>query len=189
MHEEINPDKPSVYNNLNTTSQEVASFLAAIEANPDDDTNRLVFADWLDDHFPDLHATAEWYRSGARKWMEDFVEGETTCTNYSEACEASFARYRAERDGLSEHGLPEEVDFDYVPFTVADALKAGHAFLDSDGDDHFTQMGEEGLRDKMYRDAETTTLFWSAFSVLTGRAVDPAPEWAKWGMSPFSCSC
>jgi hypothetical protein len=47
MSSEIDPTKPSHYNNLNSTSQEVAAFIAAIAANPDDDTARLVFADWI----------------------------------------------------------------------------------------------------------------------------------------------
>src|SRR4051794_36032197 len=35
---------------------EQAGFLRAITEQPDDDTHRLVYADWLDDHGGELHA-------------------------------------------------------------------------------------------------------------------------------------
>jgi uncharacterized protein (TIGR02996 family) len=187
MSGELDPDKPSVYNNLNTTSQEIASFLAAIRANPDDETNRLVFADFLDEKFPELAEVSALYRGGARKWMEKFVEGEQTCLNYSEACESSWRYYQAERDGLP---LPDVIDYVYAPVTVADALEAGRVLLASEGDERFVQRGEEGLRDKMFED-NNFEMYWRCFSVLTGEAVDPAPAWTSYwgGMSPFSCSC
>jgi uncharacterized protein (TIGR02996 family) len=167
MSSEIDPTKPSHYNNLNSTSQEVAAFIAAIAANPDDDTARLVFADWIEEHLRDREL-AELYRGGARKWMEEFVAGEFTCTNYG-------AHVRSK-------------DMTWLPVTVADVLKAGHEFLDSEGSEWFVQTGEEGLRNKMY-DGDTLTTFWRCFEILTGRIVDPNPEWFDYGMSPISCSC
>lgn len=167
MSAEIDPTKPSHYNNLNTDSQDVAAFIAAIQENPEDDTNRLVFADWIEEHLGDREL-AEFYRTGARKWMEEFVDGAETCTNYG-------AHVRSK-------------DLEWVPVTVADALKAGHEFIDSEGADYFTQRGGEGLRNKM-SDPATLQAYWRAFEVLTGRIVDPNPEWAEWGMSPMSCSC
>lgn len=190
MAENIDPDKPSVYNNFQTTSQEIAAFLAKIQEEPDDDTNRLVFADYLDEKFPELAGVSALYRGGAREWMEKFVEGETTCTNYGEACDADYAWYRAERDGVPESERPPPVDYVYVPVTVEDMLEAGRAFVQSDGAEWFTQTGAEGLRNKMYDDNNLET-YWRCWSVLTGIAISPhyADEWGAYTMSPVSCSC
>jgi len=186
--EDIDPVKPSVYNNLNSTSQEVAAFLAAIAAAPDDDTNRLVFADWLRDHMPDQTELIDLYAGGARRWMEEFVKGEQTCTNYSVASEANSEHYRAERENRAPE--LELVDFDYVPVTVEDMLRAGRDFLETEGNSWFVQTGEEGLRNKMYEDGNVD-MFWRCGSVLAGIAVDPnsRKEFGNWSMSPVSCTC
>lgn len=174
------------YDNFESTSVEVAALLAAIQQNPKDDTARLVLADWLQEHVVGSEELQNLYRGGARKWLEEFCADEKECTNYSEVCASSFRCYQDARDGIPN--TREPVFEEHIPITYDMLIKAGHEFLDSEGDDYFTQHGNEGLRNKM-SNAATRTMFWRCFEIQSGRIVEPEPAWAEYGMNPFSCSC
>jgi uncharacterized protein (TIGR02996 family) len=48
-----------------------ASFFAMIRADPDNENNRLIFADWCEEH--SLGDLAAMLRGGSRAWLEDFA--------------------------------------------------------------------------------------------------------------------
>lgn len=144
-------------------------FESAIAADRCDSTTRLIFADFLEENGFDDEAveqrrcaSPEWVESA--RFMEDFASrGGQTCDNYDGWADKEEAEWRA--------------------VTFEEVVQAGHSFVLSNGDDYYTQHGEEGLRDLMYgREGE---LYWKHWGILTDIET---PEYLR-SQGPFSCSC
>jgi uncharacterized protein (TIGR02996 family) len=148
------------------------AFERALEADPDDEATRMVFADFLDEQGD--HEESDRHRrwKAAKAWLVDFAErcGET-CENYGEG------------SGWSEEADEQER---WRKVTFEDVIQAGRDRLAPPGDwwAGFTQMGSEKARDLMF-DGETRALYWRHWSTVTGA---PVPG-AMLEESPFSCSC
>ena len=115
------------------------------------------------------------------------------CQNYDEVADLIAQRYEEWRRG-GRRGPPPDTSDIYAqqretPITLDIVIQAGHDFLDSGR--HFTQLGEEGLRDTLF-DKEKLEAFWRHWSVVTGRIPQWRTEGEWWQIgpkNPFSCSC
>lgn len=147
------------------------AFRLAIEASPNDEAIRKIFADWLDEH--DLPEEATYHRRwtvevrDAENWLKDFAKrcGEH-CTNY-----------------------PDEDEGSWVPITYEMVIASAREWLATAdqkyGPEYFTQMGSDQARDLMYDD-ETRKKFWQCFELATG---DKVPDGTAEDGYIFSCSC
>lgn len=97
-------------------STERQAFLAALAADEDDTTTRLVFADWLDEHDEPEEADRMRKWPAAKAWLVDFAKGHTHWDNPG-----------------------GEV-------TAADLIAAGAAFVDSGGLEMWYQHGSDSLQ-------------------------------------------
>ena len=168
------------------TAQQVRqAFQDALAKDRCDQTTRLVFADWLEEHGFDDDAveqrrctTDEWVR--AARWLEDFAKRcGKTCVNYHEVWQNSDAQW--ERGVPSGEIVKVEMVWEEITFDVV--VKAGVDFLDKE--DYFVQQGSEQARG-LLTDLESRKRFWENWQVVTGRLVEE--ETAANGQ-PFSCTC
>ncbi len=158
-----------------TKDEERQAFLDRIKEDPYDSTNRLIFADWLEEHGNDRDeeeileqrrkATTEWI--AADKWMHNLAGtlGET-CVNYDQ----TYVGY----DGHEEE--------EWIPITYEDCIRAGYDCLETGCG--FTQIGSERARDKMYEKGAKEE-FWNNWQIITGIY----PDASILEEIPFSCSC
>lgn len=166
-----------------------AAFVRALEANPDDDACRLVFADFLDEHDEPEEADRMRRWRASKDWMVAFA-----------------AEYGGTGEGYSprqirDWEMDEDVGEDWRPTDWEELVKAAADYKRTG--DHFTQIGHEDLRN-FGNVPENRRLFWDHWEVLTG---DKRPTQDPWlaanpgfdrldgeaddpnGHSPFSCSC
>lgn len=128
-------------------------FESAIKQNRYDQSTRLVFADWLEEHGYDDEAVVQrlWTKEKQQSedWLREFAGtlGET-CTNY---------------DDVWQHktkAVWEIIAYDML-------IKVANEFLDTG--EGFIQMGSEMARDILYNDTVREE-FWKHFAVVTGRS-------------------
>lgn len=83
------------------------ALLAAIRANPDDDTPRLVFADWLDEHEPDTGRRSKKAQAAAPSSWAALIRAECALARLEEEDTAAPAllRFFAEKDEQSIDGV------------------------------------------------------------------------------------
>lgn len=136
-----------------------AAFEAAIKADPYDSTNRLVFADWLEENGLDdegaeqrRRASNEWIE--ADKWLHEFAEGN-------------------KRDGDYYRSYMTRLDYE-------DLLELGREAI-VDGDLSFSCGADEDICDALRSNNEW---FWRTVSIITGL---PLPNDVSDGW--FSCGC
>lgn len=79
--------------------QEIESFLAAIRKDWRDDTARLVFADWLQERYPEQADLIAMYRGEARKYVEEL------CARYDESEDQRGGYGRMSPDHLIEQAV------------------------------------------------------------------------------------
>jgi uncharacterized protein (TIGR02996 family) len=116
-------------------------FLRAIEQDPDDETTRLVFADWLDEQGEYDEATRQRQIPAARRWLADF--GKDMAGPYGDE----------EEDRLYGNGLSVE---QLVEIAVG-CLDRGHGHT----------LGFD-TPERAYTDGEE---FWRNIQIVTGREV------------------
>jgi uncharacterized protein (TIGR02996 family) len=163
-----------------------AEFEKVLKADPYDRVARLAFSDFLLENGLDSEgyeearkATEEWI--SAYRYLEGiaFIAG-GTATNYGESTESVYD---------SEVGY--EIPTEYRGITVEDLLKAGYDYLSSNGEEYFTQVGSETLRN-IFEETKNAEEFWLNWSTVTGEWPDPRDIRSKWSNrveAPFSCSC
>ena len=177
--------------------KERQAFEEALKENRYDEACHKIFADWLDEH--DQPEEADWHRKWTKErqeaedWMRDFASKcGVHCTNYSEYCDKVHKAYEEWRAAGRPEGGPnlEGVEENLVPITYEMVMEAATQYVDSEGEEWFTQMGSEEARDMMFS-AEVRKRFWECWELLTGRK--PLSGEDEWEMpldrGPFSCSC
>lgn len=176
-------------------------FEAALAADPLDVVSRCAYADWLQDNGCDDEAaeqrrmaTPEWLE--AARWLTAYAEaGGTHCPNYHDHCDSAYRiwsrdhpnnRYPQDPEYVAK---PDEllIEAEYHELTLADMVAAGRDFLASNGNNYFCQLGDEGLRDNMWKNDNNLALFWQHWQTVTGDYFVPDVNLLK--QSPFTCSC
>ncbi len=149
------------------------AFVAAIKKDPYDQTTRLVFADWLEEHGEDDESlfqrnwTPEYQRS------ENYLRGYAARINYKEA----YGPYLRDDDEISEAEKKAGDDYHTV-VTYEQLLEGAAEYL-------------EGAESSIYLNFDTPdfiyeerTEFWKHFMIVTGREVEIGQQ----GMF-FRCAC
>lgn len=163
-----------------TSDREKERFLQAIAEDRYDQSLRLVFADWLEEHGLDDEALVQ------RQWTREKQEAEDWLRDFAERCGQTADPAKYARRGVSYE------DYGWRPITYEDVVQAGHDWLDRR--EWFYQIGEETARNEMY-DENTQKLFWKHWRTITGRKDDGLYGQAKWDEhdavegSVFGCSC
>lgn len=149
------------------TDQEL--FLKALQDDEDDIGTRMAYADWLEEHGEVEEADRQRKWPTAKAWILEFV-----CKHGGQYCEANYGTSRYNR-------VTEEVeDGDEVwrDVTYKDVINAGIAYAESDGNDYFTQIGSESLRNSFYYENDgshvTPEDWWTNWSILTGHPGEAA---------------
>lgn len=161
--------------------QQVA-FLKALQANEDDTTTRLIYADWLDEHDMPEEAARQRQWPYSKQWLVEFAKKcGSTCVNYDTVTDAYYKRYQQwRREGEVRGEEPPdypEPDEQWREITYQDVVQAGATYLSHE--DYFTQKGSESARDQFTPD------YWHHWAIVTGFQV---PEKKRYN-NPFSCSC
>lgn len=158
---------------------EQQEFLDYIAQHPEDSSARLVYADWLEEHDQLEEADRQRKYALAEKWLRKFAKkcGET-CTNYNEVWNTYF-----ESDQSQEAGEQASNAEQYQEITYEMVVQAGIDYIESDGNEWFTQYGSEGARDQAY--GKTLKEYWKNIEIVTGLKVPNKFQ----DESPFSCSC
>lgn len=164
-------------NNGLPQSQEVTALLAAIADDPDDDTARLVLADWIDENLSDQHELAELYRGGAKKWLEELAEeygGEHEYEDEEEDENGNITIVTATHDDYAW------LDYNYIVEEGRRCLEGKEAQWVGK---HFNCGNVQSLADFLNNDTNADML-WTCLEVVTGvRAVNPR------GKAWFRCAC
>lgn len=164
------------------TEQE--QFLAQIKSRLDDETLRLVYADWLDEHDQPEEALRQRAAVPAIQWMQQFAKdaGQHCVKNYGRDHVYDYKTGKSKPTGLKE---------EWVPVTFAMVVQAGIDYVDSHGRETFTQYGSEYLRDAFYGDkGKHHQAYWNNWALIVGGTKPAAPWAASSGIhNPFSCSC
>lgn len=129
---------------------EVEGFLASIRENPQDDTNRLVFADWLQENYPEETDLIAAYRRSYAELRDEVV---ALCKEYDES------------RGYSRYGY---MDPDYLIAQAIDCA-AGRATVISLG------TAEDLTFALRTHDAEWDK-FWKVIEILSGYRTDHVRE-------------
>lgn len=162
------------------------AFLTALAENEDDETTRLVFADFLDEHDEPEEADRMRKWRASKQWMTDWVRS----INYGKWEYDDDGEYVLDVDGSR---VPAKTDNLGDPHTLKDAIEAGHAAVQGKfyswrtdaGSDYFHGYDmEEG--DYIKVDGVRQAAEWFRhWSILTGVEVPGSVIESP----PFCCAC
>lgn len=162
--------------------RERAAFLKAIkEASWDNETPRLVYADWLDEHGEEDEATRQRKYVGALKTLIPYADSESQWF----ALDPDWINDPYRQDEWYKEWIAEakkEMET-YKPDMkrVLNTISYWTRMVEDDGDIHFNDTyPQEALQNPERRAA-----FWQAFAIVTGVE---APEPLK-ATTFYSCSC
>lgn len=161
---------------LNQTA-EVAALLAAIKNDPDDDTARLVLADWIDENMSDQHELAELYRGGAKTWLEELAEeygGEYEYEDEEEDDDGNTVTF------TNSHDEYAWLDYAYIVEEGRRCLEGKEAQWVGK---YFNCGNIQGLADFLNTKANAE-MFWTCLEIVTGVRSDKVRS-GPW----FSCAC
>jgi uncharacterized protein (TIGR02996 family) len=145
---------------------EKQAFLVLVAQDKYNQSNRLIFADWLNEHGMDDEAEVQ------RAWTPEKQKAEDWLRDFAVQCGGT----RGFEDEEEYYGPYQEITYEMV-------IQAGHDFVDSNGEDYFVQMGTETARSLMYEEG-TREKFWEYWQLVTGVTVGEEKQGTV-----FSCSC
>lgn len=143
---------------MNDQQRQRRGFEARLAADPYDETTHKVFADWLEEH--GLDDEAAWQRS----WTAERQRAEEWLREFAGRCGTA--------------------NWDGRPITYEDVIDAGRRYVESGGNDWFTQYGSQDAPELMWHDA-TREEYWRCWELVTGKKASGELR----DGSPFSCSC
>jgi uncharacterized protein (TIGR02996 family) len=150
------------------------AFRKAMEANPNDEGLKKVFADWLDEH--DRPEEATWYRAWtaqaaqeSMKWFEEFASGHTT----------------RRRRHFIDYIDGDYDEYGHRAYTAQEIIEAAKDYVATMGDKWLTQYGRQSLQDSLCRQDKRIE-FWTHLAMATGMYI---PIDGLKDHQPFSCSC
>lgn len=140
-------------------TKDVQAFLATIRSNPFDDTNRLVFADYLRETCPEEVDLIAAYAGGAKQYLHDLVD---RCVERYKP--GAFNDFVNPEDAQRYWDSHKWFDYEYV---VEEALRCIR-----EGDEDFN-VGNTMAAQDVLDDETVRREFWSAIEVITGYHVPP----------------
>lgn len=158
-------------------SKEVEALLAAVRDNPDDDTPRLVLADWIQENIQDSDTLQALYRGGAKRWLEELAE--------TYGGEAEWEDEEEDDDGNTvvvtrTHDEYTWLDYEYILTEGRRCLLGEEAQWVGA---NFNCGNIQGLADFLNEETNAQML-WTCLEVMTGIRADNAR-----GKAWFSCAC
>ncbi len=147
--------------------------------------SRGVYSDFLEENGFDDEATEQrsWTleKQEAFDWLNDFA------SQAGQHCEEGYGSGTWNQETQEVEGSHEK----WREITYEDLIEAGWIYINANGNDSFTQLGQEWLRDECQ--GETAKKYWQCFYLITG--CDKGLPSNTYGemqpdeVGPFSCSC